>query len=281
MSFNEIKQHGTADFPFELYKIDHTHPKYEMAMHWHYNAEIIRVLKGKLSVSLNNRKLEVTEGETVFVNSETIHGATPSNCAYECIVFDLAFLKSGNLACDSFLDNLLNHHAYIFDKINSPDTNQIIDKLFTSLDNRADGFQFKVIGAINELIGTLKEKKSFAYQIEGLSEKDERKVLKLKRILTFIRENFDKELTLDDMAVAAELSTKYFCSFFKTTTGKTPIEYLNDYRVERAARKLLGTDMAITQIAYSCGFNDLSYFIKTFKQIKGCTPKNYRKNSID
>ena len=63
-------------------------------------------------------------------------------------------------------------------------------------------------------------------------------------------------------------------------TGKTPIEYLKDYRVERAARKLLGSDMPITQIAYTCGFNDLSYFIKTFKKIKGCTPKNYRKRLI-
>ncbi len=279
MSFNETKQHGTEDFPFELYKIDHTHPKYEMAMHWHYNVEIIRVLKGKLSVTLNNRKFDVFEGETVFVNSETLHGAIPSDCVYDCIVFNLAFLKSGNVACDLFLDSLLNHHAYIFDKINSPYTDGVINRLFSVLDERSDGFQFKVLGAINELIGVLKENQLFTYQVDGLGEKDDKNVAKLKRILAFIRENFDKDLTLDDMASAVDFSTKYFCSFFKNTTGKTPVEYLNDYRVERAARKLLGSDMPITQIAYTCGFNDLSYFIKTFKRIKGCTPKNYRKNS--
>lgn len=279
MSFNETKQHGTEDFPFELYKIDHTHPKYEMAMHWHYNVEIIRVLNGKLSVTLNNRKFEALEGETVFVNSETLHGAIPTDCVYDCIVFNLAFLKSGNVACDLFLDSLLNHHAYIFDKINSAFTDGVINRLFSVLDERSDGFQFKVFGAINELIGLLKEKKLFTYQVDGLGEKDDKNVAKLKRILAFIRENFDKDLTLDDMASAVDFSTKYFCSFFKNTTGKTPIEYLNDYRVERAARKLLGSDMPITQIAYTCGFNDLSYFIKTFKRIKGCTPKNYRKNS--
>jgi AraC-like DNA-binding protein len=280
MSFNETKLHGSEDFPFQLYKIDYTHPKYEMVMHWHYNVEIIRVLSGTLTVTLNNLKFTVTKGEIVFVNSETLHGALPHDCVYECVVFNLSFIKSGNVASDLFLDSLLNHHAYIFDKINDFYVDGIINKLFSALDKREDGYQFIVLGAVNELIGVLKQKKAYSYQVEGLNEKDEKNVAKLKRILAFIRENFDKELTLDDIALASDLSTKYFCSFFKNMTGKTPIEYLNDYRVERAARKLLGSDMPITQIAYTCGFNDLSYFIKTFKKIKGCTPKNYRKSLI-
>ena len=79
------------------------------------------------------------------------------------------------------------------------------------------------------------------------------------------------------MADAVGFSTKYFCNFFKNMTGKTPVGYLNVYRIEKACKKLLTTDMPITQIAYTCGFNDLSYFIKIFKQIKNCTPKQFRK----
>jgi len=60
-------------------------------------------------------------------------------------------------------------------------------------------------------------------------------------------------------------------------TTKTPVEYLNSYRIEKASRKLLNTDMSVTSVAFSCGFNDLSYFIKTFKAIKGITPAKYRK----
>jgi AraC-like DNA-binding protein len=59
-------------------------------------------------------------------------------------------------------------------------------------------------------------------------------------------------------------------------TGTTPINYLLTYRIERAARKLLGSDLSVTQIAYDCGFNDLSYFIKTFKTFKKVSPKDYR-----
>ncbi|MBQ4099385.1 MAG: AraC family transcriptional regulator [Clostridia bacterium] len=280
MSYNETKQHGTADFPFELYEIDHTHPKYEMAMHWHYNVEIIRVKKGELLITLDNKKILAKKGDIVFVNSETLHGAIPSDCEYDCVVFNLAFLKTGNVACDSFLDSLLNHNAVVLEKITSLAGKTAINKLFSALKTRENGFQFIVFGAVNELIGSLKENIDYSYKIDGLTQKDEKNVAKLKRILSFIRDNFDKELTLDDMANASGLSTKYFCSFFKNMTGKTPFGYLNDYRIERASRKLLGSDLPITQIAFSCGFNDLSYFIKTFKKIKGCSPKLYRKNLI-
>ena len=62
-------------------------------------------------------------------------------------------------------------------------------------------------------------------------------------------------------------------------TAKTPMEYLNSYRIEKAAAKLLSTDESVTDIAYSCGFNDLSYFIKVFRDFKGISPKQFRKPS--
>ena len=73
------------------------------------------------------------------------------------------------------------------------------------------------------------------------------------------------------------MSPQYFCTFFKQMTDKTPFAYVNAYRIERACRKLLGTDLSVTEIAYSCGFNDLSYFIKTFKAEKGMTPRAFRR----
>ena len=71
----------------------------------------------------------------------------------------------------------------------------------------------------------------------------------------------------------------YFCRLFKAVTDKTPMEYLNSYRIEKAAAKLLSTDESVTDIAYSCGFNDLSYFIKVFRDFKGISPKQFRKPS--
>ena len=63
----------------------------------------------------------------------------------------------------------------------------------------------------------------------------------------------------------------------KEMTRKSPVEYLNTYRVEKAARKLITSDISVTDVAFACGFNDLSYFIKTFKAYKGVTPAKFRR----
>ena len=275
MSFNEIKQHGTEDFPFELYKVDKSHPKYKMAFHWHTSVELIRIRKGSLTVTLNERSFEAKENDLIFVNSEVIHGAIPHDCEYRCLVFNPAFLKTGNDSCDLFLDNLLSQYFYLPDRIEDDEVKKIADYILDELDERKEGFNFKVIGLSSYLFGLIQEKN--LYRREYNDGKDTQKIYKLKKVLKFIRENFAREITLDDMAREANLSIKYFCSFFKNMTGTTPVKYLLTYRVERAARKLLGTEENITQIAYDCGFNDLSYFIKTFKEIKRVTPKNYRK----
>ena len=63
--------------------------------------------------------------------------------------------------------------------------------------------------------------------------------------------------------------------FFKELVGKTPIDYLNFYRIERACEMLISGEKNITETAFECGFNDISYFIKTFKKYKGIPPKQY------
>ena len=78
------------------------------------------------------------------------------------------------------------------------------------------------------------------------------------------------------MATAAGISRKYFSEYFKKVSGKSPFEYLTSYRIERASELLLHTDLPITQIALDCGFNDLSYFIKTFKKQTEITPAKWR-----
>lgn len=96
-------------------------------------------------------------------------------------------------------------------------------------------------------------------------------------VITLIENEYQNPLTLDDLSKASGMSPKYFCRFFHEMINKTPIEYLNYYRIEIACEKLLATELSITEIALNCGFNDVSYFIKTFKKHKGVTPKQYLK----
>ena len=91
-----------------------------------------------------------------------------------------------------------------------------------------------------------------------------------------MRSSYDTQISLEQMANVAGMSPKYFCYFFKEMTGKTPGEYLKGYRIEKASSKLMYTDLSVTEIAYASGFNDLSYFIKTFKAQKGISPKKFK-----
>jgi AraC-like DNA-binding protein len=277
MIYNELKQHGRDDFPFELYQVTADHPKYEMAFHWHTNLELIWVKTGRLTLTLDNRTLLLQKGEIAIVNSEVVHGAAPQNCVYECIVFNLAFLKTGNLACDAFLDDLLSHNAYLHEKPTDETALALIRNLFLEISLNQVGTEFKVLGLFHSFLGEMQQKNQFTAYLPPTNGHDEKKVVKLKTVLKYIRENFAKDITLEDMSAIAGFSSKYFCKFFKDMTGTTPINYLLTYRIERAARKLLGSDLSVTQIAFDCGFNDLSYFIKTFKAFKHTSPKEYRK----
>lgn len=278
MNYNEVKQHGTIDFPFELYRLhDSSHPRYEMAMHWHSSIELIRILSGELYLTLDNRKYVGKSGDIFFVNSETAHGALPDNSVYECIVFNLAFLKNGNPSVDSFIDDILHKNVMIYEKVSDGILRERIGNLFELMQGGSEGYRFRVFALLYDMLGDIYEKKLYNSSVKETADRSEQSVMKLKRTISYIRENYDKDITLSDMAKVSGFSVKYFCAFFKQMTEKTPIEYLKMYRIERAARKLLGTDMSITDIAYSTGFNDLSYFIKTFKEYKKCTPKNYRK----
>lgn len=277
MIYNELKQHGRDDFPFELYQVTADHPKYEMAFHWHTNLELIWVKTGELTLTLDNRTLLLQKGEIAIVNSEVVHGAAPQNCVYECIVFNLAFLKTGNTACDAFLDDLLSHNAYLHEKPTDETALALIRNLFLEISLNQVGTEFKVLGLFHSFLGEMQQKNQFTAYLPPTNGHDEKKVVKLKMVLKYIRENFAKDITLEDMSAIAGFSSKYFCKFFKDMTGTTPINYLLTYRIERAARKLLGSDLSVTQIAFDCGFNDLSYFIKTFKAFKHTSPKEYRK----
>ncbi len=277
MIFNELKQHGTADFPFELYRVTKEHPKYDMAFHWHTNLELVRVLDGILLLTLDNKMSTLNNGDIAFINSEIVHGATPQDCRYECIVFNLAFLKTGNMECDGFIDNLLSHTEFLHEYPQDNDVKVLVHRIFDTIAKNTAGVAFQVIGLMQELLGTIQQKGLFLSHLSASSLRDEKKVVKLKIILKYMREHFSEEISLEDMASIAGFSCKYFCKFFKEATGTTPVNYLMSYRVERAARMLLGSDLSVTQISLACGFNDLSYFIKTFKRFRGVSPTEYRK----
>ena len=113
------------------------------------------------------------------------------------------------------------------------------------------------------------------YEIEEIDQTSAERITSIKNVLTYITENYQHNISLDTLSKIAGMNPKYFCRYFRNITNRTPIDYLNYYRIESACEMLSTKDISVKEVAFSCGFNDESYFIKTFHKYKGTTPKQF------
>lgn len=93
--------------------------------------------------------------------------------------------------------------------------------------------------------------------------------------IAYVAAQFDSKITLDQAAALCRLSTYQFCRVFKQEQGESFGQYLLHYRLQRACERLMGGDVLAKEVAYSVGFNDLSYFTWAFKRQVGVCPSQY------
>ncbi len=93
--------------------------------------------------------------------------------------------------------------------------------------------------------------------------------------LIYIHENYMNKIKLDQLAMISNMSKGHFIRKFHAEIGQTPIEYINHYRIYRASKLFKITNQNVTEVALNCGFNNISYFIKLFKNIVGVSPKTF------
>lgn len=215
-------------------------------------------------------------GDIIFVKGGLLHGGIPKDCLYECIVFNLDSLMISSLAGERLLKKIRNDSILILNHFSTCDTElaHITDRMFGQMKHRTEGHELIVIGAFYEFFGYILEHGHYI-TAEDISTKEGRRIEHLKKALEVIENSYSDCITLDDLARAAGMNSKYFCRYFREMTHRTPIDYLNYYRIEQACFKLATSSSSVAEIGMSCGFNDVSYFIKTFKKYKGITPKKY------
>lgn len=101
---------------------------------------------------------------------------------------------------------------------------------------------------------------------------------RVEKVMEYINLNFDKQISLAEVARIANMTEVSFSRFFKSRTGISFIDSLIEIRLGHASRKLIDTTAGIAELAYNCGFNNISNFNRIFKKKKGCTPKEFREN---
>lgn len=279
INYQESWQRGTADFPLEYHHLSPSHPQYVMSLHWHVEFELIRILKGTLRLTIDEEEFVVSAGTFAFVPAGALHSGMPEDCEYDCLVFDMNILMNKNDSCCRLIRRITEHEVepqYIYPE-SEKELHRIIWGMFDAVASKKAGYQMIVLGSLYQMIGTIFSE-HYYHPTSELYHRNHRRILQLKQVLEFIESSYNMPLTLEEISHSVNMSPKYFCKFFQEMTHRTPIDYLNYYRIERACYQLLTSEQSITEVAYSSGFNDLSYFIKTFKRYKGTTPKRYLKS---
>ncbi len=274
----ETKRHGSHDFPIEYYHVEYGDPQYVMEAHWHKEFEIIRVLSGEFTLYLNGEEHLLKDGELAFIGCGCLHRGEPRDCVYECIVFDLSMLKrQQNDAADGFISPIASSSIGVTCRLSESDAEikNTVAVLFEKMEKRDEYYQLDIYGQLFLLFSMLY---SHGYVLKEAEISHGRQAKKVTELINWLDENFTEPISLDKLAAHTGLSEKYICRIFKEYTSKTPMTYINELRIENACYEMTKLKKNVTQAAYDSGFNDLSYFCKTFKRYKGVTPNEYRKN---
>ena len=129
---NEDRPRGTYEFPFEFHHIDQSHPRYVMSYHWHVEYEIIRILTGEFTVTLDEKSFKAVQGDVIFVHSGILHSGIPVNCVYQCIVFDMNVFLKLNSVCADYIQKIVHQDILIFHHFDQryPDVLSAVNSLF-------------------------------------------------------------------------------------------------------------------------------------------------------
>ena len=276
LRYHESKQRGSLDFPLDYHYLDESHPRYQMPYHWHEEYELLHVLSGEFDLTLDEETITLMPGDVAFVAAEQLHGGIPRNCIYECIVFDMRLLLKCNDHCKRQISDIRHQHIRLQSSYPADDRiiRHTIPPMFRALHDQCPGYELITLGCLFQFLGEVY--KHGAYSIEDLSQNEGKRVLQLKQVFELIESEYAAPLTLNDMAASVHMSPKYFCRFFKATTHRTPVDYLNYYRIELACNEIADADRNLTEIALDVGFSSLNYFIRQFKKYKGITPGQYQ-----
>lgn len=279
--YNEFRQRGRFDFPIEFHHVDRHHPRFYMPYHWHMEYEIDLVVRGSVTLTLNESQVHAKAGDIIFIRDGVVHGGHPetTDTIYDCIVFDMKKMLAGSHTFQDRIEDVLKHVTLInkYLPASTPDIPRLIQHLFRSMKEEHMGYELVVTGLLYTFLGFIFQQGLYHEAASlPLREHRRKRITQLKQTFQIIDSQYQQPLTLTDLAQAANLSPNYFCRFFQKITHHSPIDYLNRYRIEMACLKLTHTNDSITEIAFSCGFNDVSYFIRLFRRYKETSPRKYK-----
>lgn len=292
-SENAIKDftiHGTKSVPLHIYQQYDPNGTLSIPYHWHNEWEWIWIEQGPMTLTIDGKRTEAGKGDLFFINSQELHRIESCKgiaSIHHALVFSPDLLQfSYEDECElRYIRPLINHQLIfrLHPKTGSPE-HKNLEEIFLQILNiyrqKEPGWYLEVKSCIYRMIAFCIRSNLLLTAKSSFSSRD-KKEEQIKKAITFLRENYSSRISLETLAQYMNMNPQYFCRFFKANAGKTPMEYLKDYRLRQARRLLLETDASVLEVGMQTGFESPSYFIQEFRLYYGKTPGKLRKQPVE
>ena len=256
--------------------------------HIHNDFEIFIVLNSVGTTKINANTYELKKGDIFFINSGDVHSLS-CNMPYDDKVKDPKFLLiqvSNHFVREYFpqIQTTLFKSSNLKNYLSEKDYNVVLSLLVDSAIEYFSGKDYYQLDVISNVAKTLSYiYRNLEHEIinEGQKQKIKRKSNRLERIISYIDENFDSQIRLEDITSQENLSVTHFSHLFSSSFGMTFQEFINIKRMEQCIRLMSNKEKTLLEICYESGFSDPKYMNKMFLKKYGCTPKEYRKKYSD
>ena len=272
----ETKSHFDSDFLYNTYPCSIPLDFTEVPLHWHNEMELIYIKKGCMIVSVDLEYSVVNAGDIVVVMPGHIHSIIQNesdSCEYENITKKKKKIVSKKKKISGFkgykppvISKTVPHYSDLIHYIDEADN---ICKYFP------DGYRLKIRACLFNFFFELNA--HFYTHTDMPVHLSDDKMDKLKLVLNYIEKNFARTISIEEIAQWCHFSQSHFMKIFKNCTGTSYITYLYDYRLIIAARILKTTTQPVNIVASYCGFDNISYFNRKFKEKYGVSPREFRK----
>ena len=280
----ELIKHGTSLFPAACY---HDNLSEEaVSWHWHDELEAFIVESGAARAAVNGTEHILRRGEGIFINAGVLHGVWPEGediCRLPSVVFHPRLVGGSvdSILWQKYLEPLLSDPCRPYVCLSGggdweKEAAHAVQKSWLACASEEEGFEFEVRERLSRLIFLLTKHCPAAEKAP--SEKLLRDGERIKIMLQYIQAHYHQELTLSKIAGSAAISENECLRCFHTMVGSTPIQYVKQVRIQKAAELLADAGQKISDIGAACGFQEMSYFARTFRELRGCTPSQYRRN---
>lgn len=286
--YKETPPFDLAKYNVEFFKKNSNSPCYTTRSHIHSAIEFIYITKGTFIFEINNETILASEGDLILIRANTIHSFFhPDYTDGEYYVLKLTseylfglFKGVEDASCLlSFLKSTKNNQV-VFKKNEISNKIKNLWKKMIEESNSNDIFMLLIersyccIFVINMYREFLQKEKT-----KDMSNVNNDLIFLIHKSVEFIDQNYETNITAEKCAKFVNLSYSYFAKLFKIIVGKTFKEYLTAVRMSKAYNLILETDLTITEVALSCGYNNHAYFTAEYKKIFKETPKETKKTT--